>query len=141
MRFEDVQYGSCRTNGVNRYYAPGKRTLHERIAEPVKCLHLKRFASGKARGKVESDFADIALLGSNFAKQIDFGRTAAAVGEPPGMEANARDNVWVTAGPLFCCREVARVDPAIKDPQSYSRSFVGNSIRVSHQIKMAVCIK
>ena len=57
------------------------------------------------------------------------------------MEANARDNVWVTAGPLFCCREDAWVDPAIKDPQPYSRSFVGNSIRVSHQIKMAVCIK
>ena len=65
----------------------------------------------------------------------------AAVGEPPGMEADARDNVWVAAGTLFCCREVAWVDPAIKDPQSYSRSFVGNSIRVCHQIKMAVCIK
>lgn len=92
-------------------------------------------------GKVESDFADVVLLGGNFAKQIDFGRTAAAVGEPPGMEADARDNVWVAAGTLFCCREVAWVDPAIKDPQSYSRSFVGNSIRVCHQIKMAVCIK
>ena len=106
--------------------------LHESIAEPVKCLCLQRLASGKARGKVESDFADVALLGSNFAKQIDFGKTTVAIGEPPGMEADARDNVWVAVGTLSCCREVAWVDPAIKDSQSYGRSFVGNSIRVSH---------
>ena len=115
--------------------------LRESLAEPVKCLRLQRLASSKTSGKVESHLADVAPLDSNFAKQIDFGRTAAAVGEPPGMEADARDNVWVTAGPLFCCREVAWVDPAIKDPQPYSRSFVSNGIRVSHQIKMAVCIK
>ena len=67
--------------------------LHECIAEPVKCLYLKRFASGKTRGKVESHLADVALLGGNFAKQIDFGRTAAAVGEPPGMEADAGKDI------------------------------------------------
>ena len=67
--------------------------LHECIAEPVKCLCLQRLASGKARGKVESHLADVALLGRSFAKQIDFGGTTAAVDEPPGMEANARDNV------------------------------------------------
>ena len=88
--------------------------LHERIAEPVKRLYLKRFASGKARGKVESHLADVALLGSNFAKQIDFGRTAAAVGEPPGVEAGTRDNVWVAAGTLVCGRKVAWIDAAIK---------------------------
>ena len=67
--------------------------LHECIAETVKCLYLKRFASGKARRKVESYLADIALLVSNFAKQIDFGRTAATVGEPPGMEADAGKDI------------------------------------------------
>ena len=66
--------------------------LHERIAEPVKCLYLQRLASGKARGKVESDLADVALLGSNFAKQIDFVKTAVAIGEPPGVEPNAGDD-------------------------------------------------
>ena len=92
--------------------------LHERIAEPVKRLYLKRFASGKARGKVESHLADVAFLSGNFAKQIDFGRTASTIGDPPGMEAGARDNVWVAAGTLFCCREVAWVDPAVKEPQT-----------------------
>ena len=88
--------------------------LHEGIAEPVKCLHLKWFASGKARGKVESHLADVALLGSGFAKQIDFGRTAAAVGEPPGVEADAGDDAWVATGAIVCASEVARIDSAVK---------------------------
>ena len=115
--------------------------LHECIAEPVKCLYLKRFASGKARGKVESYLADMALLVSNFAKQIDFGRTAAAVGEPPGMEAGARDNVWVAAGTLVCGRKVAWIDPAVKEPQTQRRRLTGCSIGAEHQIKMAMRIK
>ena len=78
--------------------------LRERIAEPVKCLYLKQFASGEARGKVESHLADVALLGSSFAKQIDFGRTAAAVGEPPGVEANAGDDARMATSALVAIR-------------------------------------
>ena len=88
--------------------------LHECIAEPVKCLYLKWFASGKARGKVESHLADIVLVGSNFAKQIDFGRTAAAVGEPPGMETDTLDDGRRATGSLMCASEVAWIDAAIK---------------------------
>ena len=115
--------------------------LHERIAEPVKCLYLQRLASSKTSGKVESHLADVAPLGSNFAKQIDFGRTAAAVGEPPGMEADARDNVWVTAGPLFCCLEVAWVDATVKEPQTQCRRLIGRSIGAEHQIKVTMRVK
>ena len=88
--------------------------LHERIAEPVKCLYLQRLTSSKARGKVESDFADVALLGGNFAKQIDFGRTAAAVGEPPGVEADALDDGRRATGSPMYASEVAWIDAAIK---------------------------
>lgn len=88
--------------------------LRESLAEPVKCLYLQRLASGKARGKVESHLADVALLGCNFAKQIDFGRTAATVGEPPGMKPDAGDDACLATGALVCASEVAWVDAAIK---------------------------
>ena len=88
--------------------------LHECIAEPVKCLYLQRLTSGKTSGKVEPDLADVALLGSNFAKQIDFGRTAAAVGEPPGVKPNAGDDAWLATDALVCGRKVAWIDAAIK---------------------------
>ena len=88
--------------------------LRESLAEPVKCLCLQRLASGKARRKVESHLADVALLGCNFAKQIDFGRTAATVGKPPGVKPNAGDDAWLAMGALVCGRKVTWIDAAIK---------------------------
>lgn len=88
--------------------------LRESLAELVKCLRLQRLASGKARGKVESHLADVALLGCNFAKQIDFVKTTVAIGEPPGVEADALDDGRRATGSPMYASEVAWIDAAIK---------------------------